>query len=106
MDELPEVILKAMANVDVIVEDLPKLETLKASDPPLSPAAVGLFDPEPLAINGGPGQPVRIFLYRKNLEVSCADREEMADEISVTLLHEIGHHLGLDEEDLEMRGLS
>jgi predicted Zn-dependent protease with MMP-like domain len=79
---------------------------LKKSDPPLSPSAVGLFDPEPLAPAAGPGQPVRIFLYRKNLEISCATREEMVDEISVTLLHEVGHHLGLDEEDLDSRGLS
>lgn len=106
MGELPDVITNALKNVDVIVEDLPDLKVLKKSDPPLSPAAVGLFDPEPLATHGGPGQPVRIFLYRKNLEVTCADRDEMIDEIGVTLLHEIGHHLGLDEEDLDARGLN
>ena len=106
MAELPDVIKGALKNLDVIVQDLPDIETLKKSDPPLSPSAVGLFDPEPLAPNAGPGQPVRIFLFRKNLEVSCATRDEMVDEISVTLLHEIGHHLGLDEDDLDARGLS
>ncbi|MDP2344202.1 MAG: metallopeptidase family protein [Deltaproteobacteria bacterium] len=106
MAELPEVIRGAMKNLDVIVEDLPNVAVLLKSDPPLSPSAVGLFDPEPLAPNAGPGQPVRIFLYRKNLEVTCASEDEMVDEIGVTLLHEIGHHLGLDEEDLDARGLS
>jgi predicted Zn-dependent protease with MMP-like domain/predicted negative regulator of RcsB-dependent stress response len=106
MAELPDVIRNAMKNVSVIVQDLPDLEVLQKSDPPLSPSAVGLFDPEPLAPHGGPGQPVRIFLFRKNLEVSCSTREEMVDEISVTLLHEIGHHLGLDEDDLDARGLN
>ncbi len=106
MAELPEAVRTAMKNVDVIVEDLPDLAVLQKSDPPLSPSAVGLFDPEPLAPNAGPGQPVRIFLYRKNLEVTCASEDEMVDEIGVTLLHEIGHHLGLDEEDLDARGLS
>lgn len=104
--ELPEVVAAAMKNVSVIVEDLPNLDMLKQRDPPMSPSAVGLFDPEPLAPSAGPGQPVRIFLYRKNLEISCATREEMVDEISVTLLHEVGHHLGLDEDDLDARGLS
>jgi predicted Zn-dependent protease with MMP-like domain len=104
--ELPDVIKNALKNVSIIVEDLPNVELLKKSDPPLSPSAVGLFDPEPLAPNAGPGQPVRIFLYRKNLEVSCANEDEMVDEIGVTLLHEIGHHLGLDEEDLDERGLN
>ena len=106
MAELPEVIKGAMKNVSVIVQDLPELEILKKSDPPLSPSAVGLFDPEPLAPNAGPGQPVRIFLFRKNLEVTCGNREEMVEEVSVTLLHEIGHHLGLDEDDLDARGLN
>jgi len=106
MAELPEPIVKAMKNVDVIVEDLPEVEALKKSDPPLSPSAVGLFDPEPLAPGAGKGQPVRIFLYRKNLEITCGTEEEMVDEIGVTLLHEIGHHLGLDEDDLDQRGLS
>ena len=106
MAELPEVVRGALKNLDVIVEDLPDVAVLMKSDPPLSPSAVGLFDPEPLALNAGPGQPVRIFLYRKNLEVTCATEDEMVDEIGVTLLHEIGHHLGLDEDDLDSRGLS
>lgn len=106
MEELPEPIQAAMKNVDVIVEDVPDVAVLAKSDPPLSPSAVGLFDPEPLAPGAGPGQPVRIFLYRKNLEITCASEEEMVDEIGVTLLHEIGHHLGLDEDDLDARGLN
>lgn len=106
MSELPEQVRGAMKNVDVIVEDVPDVAVLLKSDPPLSPSAVGLFDPEPLMPGAGGGQPVRIFLYRKNLEITCATEEEMVDEIGVTLLHEIGHHLGLDEEDLDARGLN
>lgn len=106
MAELPEPVQLALKNVDVIVEDVPDVAVLLKSDPPLSPSAVGLFDPEPLAPHAGPGQPVRIFLYRKNLEITCVSEEEMVDEIGVTLLHEIGHHLGLDEDDLDARGLN
>lgn len=106
MGELPEIVRNAMKNVDVIVEDVPDVAVLQKSDPPLSPSAVGLFDPEPIAPAAGKGQPVRIFLYRKNLEITCTNEEELVDEIGVTLLHEIGHHLGLDEEDLDARGLN
>jgi predicted Zn-dependent protease with MMP-like domain len=106
MAELPEAIVRAMKNVDVIVEDVPDVAVLKKSDPPLSPSAVGLFDPEPLAPGASQGQPVRIFLFRKNLEITCGSREEMVDEVGITLLHEIGHHLGLDEGDLDQRGLN
>jgi predicted Zn-dependent protease with MMP-like domain len=86
---------------------VPNVSDLKKNDPPLSPSCVGLFDPTPLAPGlDVPGQPVRIFLYRKNLEISCFSEEELVDEIGVTLLHEIGHHFGLDESDLDERGLN
>ena len=45
------------------------------------------------------------MLFRSNLMRMAHDREAMQEELRVTLLHEIGHFLGLDEEDLERRGL-
>jgi predicted Zn-dependent protease with MMP-like domain len=104
-DELPEQLRVHMKNVDVIVQDLPDLDVMRKAE--LPPSALGLFDPEPLAPNvGGPQQPIRIFLFRKNLEVACSSEEEMIDEISLTLLHELGHYFGLDEDDLDERGLN
>jgi len=44
-------------------------------------------------------------LYQKNLEHVAGDREELVEQIGVTLVHEVGHFLGLDEDALWERGL-
>jgi predicted Zn-dependent protease with MMP-like domain len=49
--------------------------------------------------------PPTITLFRNNLERMAADREQIIEELRITLFHEIGHFLGLDEEDLAERGL-
>jgi len=44
--------------------------------------------------------PDRIILYQRNIERECRTKDEVIDEIRTTVLHEVGHHFGLDEEDL------
>jgi predicted Zn-dependent protease with MMP-like domain len=46
-----------------------------------------------------------VLLFQRNIERAAADRDEVREEIRVTLLHEIGHHVGWDEHDLADRGL-
>lgn len=46
-----------------------------------------------------------VMVYRRNLERWCRDREELLEEVSVTLHHEIGHALGLDEDGVAALGL-
>ena len=48
----------------------------------------------------------RVILFKRNLEKVCRSREELIEQIQVTVKHEIGHHLGLDEDDLERLGLA
>jgi predicted Zn-dependent protease with MMP-like domain len=49
--------------------------------------------------------PSAIVLYRRNLERIAWDRQRLVEELRITVFHEIGHFLGLDEDDLEARGL-
>jgi predicted Zn-dependent protease with MMP-like domain len=50
--------------------------------------------------------PAQIILYLENIwEMAEADEEEFCDEVRITFMHELGHYLGLDEDDLEERGL-
>ena len=49
--------------------------------------------------------PDRITLFRINLADTCADKEELRSEIRLTLLHELGHYFGFDEDYLEKQGL-
>ena len=48
----------------------------------------------------------RVILFKKNLEKICRDRDELVEQIQITLRHEIGHYLGLSEEDMERLGLA
>lgn len=97
-------------SVPILVDEVPSTDTLETVEPPAGPADL-------LACISGPTLrdragfapwslfPTTIVLFRRNLARIAADREELVEELRITLLHEIGHFLGLDEEDLEERGL-
>jgi predicted Zn-dependent protease with MMP-like domain len=107
--ELPEPVRRYLANVAVTVEDLPDVEELLSSDPPHSPSILGIFRGSPLGDKASMDPwshfPSSIALFQRNLEAYARDREELLAEIRVTLLHEVGHFLGLDEEQLRDLGL-
>lgn len=99
-----------LATVPILVADFPAREDLEAVDPPFPPTILGLFRGLPHGVEPAvaPGQapPARaIVLYRVNLGRAVRTRDELSDQIRRTLLHEIGHLEGLDEDDLRRRGL-
>jgi predicted Zn-dependent protease with MMP-like domain len=107
--ELPEEVRKHLGELPVLVESLPRREVLAAEDPPISPDVLGLFVGRHLlerSVTDVPGAPGVIFLFRRNLLRVCADREELEREVRITVQHEVGHLLGLDEDDLERWGLA
>lgn len=109
IDELPPAVAEYLHNVAVVVEERPDLDALRESDPPLSPACYGLFEgtPRPRESTADPWStlPKAVRLYRQNILRRCASEEEAREVVSTTLLHEIGHFLGLEEDDLIERGL-
>ncbi len=97
------------------ISDLPLLEDLSSVSPPFPPSILGLFRADWSVEDGGaaarvgsaaalvaPGGP-SIVLYRKNLGRSAHTRLELSEQIRDTVLHEIGHFEGLDEDDLRRR---
>ncbi len=99
---------RALRGVPVEVADLPDLEDLTLTDPPLSPSILGLFrgPPEGEACLPEDGDPCRsIVLYRKNLLRFAHDRAELDRQLRVTLVHELGHLRGEDDDALRDRGL-
>lgn len=97
---LPEDVRVHLKEVAILVESAPDRELVAEG---MDPRLMGVFDGAPLAENRP--TPSRIVLFQRNIEKICTSREDICEEISTTLLHEIGHYLGLDEDDLFARGL-
>jgi predicted Zn-dependent protease with MMP-like domain len=106
--ELPAGVRERLDELPVLVESLPSRELLTREQPPLPPDILGLFVGRHLMERRHddlPDAPGAIHLFRRNLLRACASRDELAREIRVTVQHEVGHLLGLDEDDLERWGL-
>ena len=108
LGELPEAVREHLRELPVMVEALPERALLTAEEPPLPPDILGLFVGRHLMDrrhDDVPDAPGAIYLYRRNLLRVCRDRAELGREIRVTVQHEVGHYLGLDEDDLDRWGL-
>ena len=98
LDEIPDEIASLISNVVVLVEDEP---------PPDDPDLLGLYDGIALTERGGePGVvlPDRIFIYRRPLQEFCEDRDQLVEEIRITVVHEVAHHFGIDDDRLHRLG--
>jgi len=99
LDDVPAELMAMLDNVVFFVEDEPS-----ADDPDL----LGIYEGTPLTERGewwGQGSlPDRITLFRGPLTRMCADAEELREEIAVTVVHEIAHHFGIEEETLHDLG--
>ncbi|GAC1599604.1 MAG: hypothetical protein NVS4B10_10890 [Myxococcales bacterium] len=101
--KLPADIRQGLSRSQFAVEELPEVNDLVATDPPLSPGILGLFRPPP---DGAPGDSKPyIILYRRNLSRAAHSGEELHREVRDTLMHEVGHLNGEDDEQLRDRGL-
>ena len=101
---LPESIRNALNNLAVIVEDRPTYETLQDAGLNTHDILFGLFQGVPLTQTSffAPGAqlPNRIILFRQELEEVYPTEAELTREITMTLVHEVGHYLGLGERAL------
>ncbi len=98
LDAIPDEFAAHVRNVVVLVED---------EAPPEDPDLLGLYDGISLVERGADpalDQPARIFLYRLNLQDMCETREELVDEVRITVVHEVAHHFGIDDDRLHTLG--
>jgi predicted Zn-dependent protease with MMP-like domain len=104
---LPRSIREQVEGVSIQIEDFPTLELVRGER--ISPQTVGLFMGVPRTEAVSTDQPLdldRILLFKRNLEKICRDEEDLIEQIQITVRHEVGHYLGLDEDDLERLGLA
>jgi predicted Zn-dependent protease with MMP-like domain len=104
MDSLPPSIRKAIDDVAILVDEYPSEEMLRDEDPPFPPDLLGLsVGPHVGQMKTTQAAPAAttIHLFRRNIEHYGGERTDAVEELRVTLLHEIGHALGMDEDDLK-----
>lgn len=104
---LPRSVREYIENVPVIVEDFPAPDLVVRER--ISPQILGLFMGVPRTEAAATEQVPdldRVTIFKRNLEKVCRDREELIEQIQITVRHEIGHYLGLDESDLDRLGLA
>jgi predicted Zn-dependent protease with MMP-like domain len=99
LDSLPDELRQAMSNVEIVVED----------ENPDDPDLFGLYLGIPLTERGGESYagvlPDKIAVYRIPLEEEFGDDPAvLEDEIRITVVHEIAHHFGIDEDRLAELG--
>jgi len=102
LDELPGHL--AMIAQEAVVEVLP----LPAPHPDVDPLTLGLYVGQDIASRShadGIRFPPRIEIYSSNIERIADSAEHATEELRITLLHELGHHFGFDEEDMQRLGL-
>jgi predicted Zn-dependent protease with MMP-like domain len=98
LDEVPEELLDLMDNVVVLVEDEP---------PPGEPELLGLYEGHALTSRGWDYSgvlPDRITIYRNPTLRVCDTEDDVVDEVAVTVVHEIAHHFGIDDDQLHALG--
>ena len=98
LDTVPAELAALMDNVVILVED----------DPPAGQAdLLGLYEGIPLTERDGGwagSLPDRITIFRNPTLAVCDTRDEVVDEVRVTVVHEIAHHFGIDDDRLHDLG--
>jgi predicted Zn-dependent protease with MMP-like domain len=97
LDAIPEELGRHMDNVWVTVEDRPR-----------TPGLLGLYTGIPLTERdqgyAGMVMPDRITLFRGTICAMCATEEEVVEAVRVTVIHEVAHHFGIDDDRLDQLG--
>jgi len=97
LDGIPDELVEKMDNCVILVEDFP----------PPGEDLLGLYDGIPLTERGdtyGAVLPDRIFIYRMPILGICHSVAEVVHEIHITVVHEIAHHFGIDDDRLHQLG--
>ncbi|MFY9841691.1 MAG: metallopeptidase family protein [Terriglobales bacterium] len=108
LDSLPEEFRSRIRNVAVLVEDLPPNDIAPKQPSPRSSQErrllLGLFHGVPTtqkSIFDLPRGPDHIVLYQRNIEAVCSSEAEIREQIRLTVIHELGHYFGMDENQLK-----
>ena len=103
LEDLPERFQSLLENLVIAVEEEPDSDELRELGlDPSEDELFGLYEGTSLLERGAAhsGLPDRIIIYRGPLLRSCNTRDEIVEEIRRTVIHELGHHMGLDDDEM------
>jgi predicted Zn-dependent protease with MMP-like domain len=94
LTRIPAPFHERLANTLIVVDDLPPLDSVRDGE---DPDLLGLYEGATVLEHG---LPERIVLYQRNHENISADQRELKEQVDETMAHEIGHHFGMEEDEL------
>lgn len=107
LQEIPEPLQAYMADVVIDIEPHPDPGTCRSAGISDPRSLLGLYRGTPLterSVEHYGRLPDHIAIYQRNIERCCRTRRQVVRQIRKTVFHEVGHHFGLDEEDLASLG--
>ena len=104
---IPEEIRRHLDNILITVQKRPAADMLEEMGYPPDEPLLGVYWGVPLSersVAEPPLYPDTIYIFKEPLEEMCIDREELEEEIEITVAHEVAHYLGMSEERLAELG--
>jgi predicted Zn-dependent protease with MMP-like domain len=105
--ELPDEFAQFLEEVPVEVMDRPTAEQLRTAGVSKNGLLLGLYHGRPRtqrSIEDSGAMPDAIYIFQEPIQMVCRNEAELIRQVRVTVLHEIGHHFGLSEEELGRLG--
>ena len=107
LTDLPEPFASHLEEMPVEIQLRPTRKQLREQGLEEDELLLGLYVGVPLTerhVEAGPSIPDKIFIFQEDIELCCESERELVQQTRITVLHEIGHHFGMDEDDLEELG--
>jgi predicted Zn-dependent protease with MMP-like domain len=107
IEGLPDQFLARIGNVVVIVEQRPSRAQMDHHGIGPNESLFGLYEGVPMTVRGSyaPITPDRITIFQRPLESYCNSEEELVEQVSKTVIHEVAHYFGIDDDRLDELGL-
>ena len=105
--ELPEPFAQHLEEVSVEIKDRPTAKQLKQSGLEEDDLLLGLYVGHPMtqrSVEYSGVLPDAIYIFQEDVELASDSERELIEQVRTTVLHEIGHHFGMDEDDLDELG--
>ncbi len=105
---LPDDLRREVRNVDLVIETRPTREDLEVAGVGPGHTLLGLYHGIPLTMRGTNYNlvlPDKISIYQEPIEAICSNDDEIREQVRITVLHELAHYFGIDDDRLHELGM-